>query len=455
MKRSTTVDSALTELARGVSSSAELARALSVSQPTLSRALRRAAGDERVLRIGTTRGARYARRRQILGAGTSWPLFRINSLGGIEDLGSLNALAANQYYFDASDIATSAGLVLRGLTSGLPYFLRDPRPDGFLGRAVPARYPHLQLPPRVADWTDDHYLRYLTRHGSDTGGDLILGDDSLNEYLASLQHQPVIRPEERGAHYPQLALEVLQGGLPGSSAHGEQPKFLAQIGTTRSGDRMANPESHVLVKFSPPVSTPIGRRWSDLLLAEHHAHLLLREASLPACTSRVLSFEQRTFLEVIRFDRSENHGRIGVTSLMAVDLSHEAALDNWIASAQRLWTKRRIDDATLEQIRLISAFAELIANTDRHFGNLAFYDDYRGRFRLAPVYDMLPMLFAPQNDRLPGRVFVPPTPTALTQRVWTRALQLAPRYWQALMEEPLLSDDFRTISRSCLTALRP
>jgi hypothetical protein len=28
----------------------------------------------------------------------------------------------------------------------------------------------------VTDWSGDHYLRYLTQRGSDTVGDLILGD---------------------------------------------------------------------------------------------------------------------------------------------------------------------------------------------------------------------------------------------------------------------------------------
>ena len=63
-----------------------------------------------------------------------------------------------------------------GVTQGLPYYLQDQRPAGFLGRAVPLRYPELALPQRVIDWNDDHYLRYLTQRGSDTVGDLVLGD---------------------------------------------------------------------------------------------------------------------------------------------------------------------------------------------------------------------------------------------------------------------------------------
>ncbi len=60
-----------------------------------------------------------------------------------------------------------------GITDGIPYFLQDQRPGGFLGRAVPLRYPELGLPQRVMDWNNDHYLQYLTRRGTDSVGDLI------------------------------------------------------------------------------------------------------------------------------------------------------------------------------------------------------------------------------------------------------------------------------------------
>ncbi len=41
----------------------------------------------------------------------------------------------------------------------------------------------------------------------------------------------------------------------------------------------------------------------------------------------------------------------------------------------------------------------LIGNTDRHFGNVTLFDRYEGPFELAPAYDMLPMLFAPQHQQ--------------------------------------------------------
>jgi hypothetical protein len=274
-----------------------------------------------------------------------------------------------------------------------------------------------------------------------------LGEPAVSEHLAGGSRSAKIRSQERARRYPELATEVMEGGLPGSSAHGENPKFLAAMAT-------AGRIRHVLVKFSPPIDTDLGRRWADLLIAEHHAHLLLREAGLPACESRIFECGDRLFLEVDRFDRDGEHGRIGVTSLMSISLARHGELDDWISASRRLHAEGCIDATTLEQVRFIATFGELIANTDRHFGNLAFYDDYSGRFSLAPVYDMLPMLFAPQNDQIVARVFRPPEPTANSHGAWAPARDLAQVYWQALSVNPRISAGFRKLCATCSRTLK-
>jgi HipA-like protein len=146
-------------------------------------------------------------------------------------------------------------------------------------------------------------------------------------------------------------------------------------------------------------------------------------------------------------------GNVGVTSLFAIDTGFYGVLDNWIAAARRLHQERRIDLQTLDEIRLISSFADLIGNTDKHFGNLAFYDTYDGRFRLTPVYDMLPMLFAPAHDQLVARIYTPADPTSDTLHVWGRARELAEEYWRSLASEARISAEFRAICAACLDAL--
>jgi HipA-like C-terminal domain len=193
----------------------------------------------------------------------------------------------------------------------------------------------------------------------------------------------------------------------------------------------------------------VGRRWSDPLVAEHLAHGILRGGRIPAAQSEIHQFGGVTFLQVERFDRLGLNGRVGVTSLLAIDTTQYGILDSWIASAMRLHRAQRIDVSTLEMVRMVFTFDGLIANTDRHFGNLAMFDRYDGRFRLAPGYDMLPMLYAPQNDEIMTRVFQPPDPTSENLTAYRVARELAQRYWRLVADDRRVSTEFRTIADAC------
>jgi serine/threonine protein kinase HipA of HipAB toxin-antitoxin module len=107
-------------------------------------------------------------------------------------------------------------------------------------------------------------------------------------------------------------------------------------------------------------------------------------------------------LECERFDRVGAEGRRGAVSLFALDTSRYGILDNWTAAANRLADDAVLSSEDAERIRLIDAFGALIANTDRHFGNITLFDRYEGLFELAPFYDMVPMLFAPQGGQIVG-----------------------------------------------------
>jgi len=114
-----------------------------------------------------------------------------------------------------------------------------------------------------------------------------------------------------------------------------------------------------------------------------------------------------------------------------------------------------IDASTLELIRLIYTFGGLTANTDCHFGKLAMFDRYDGGFRLAPVYDMLPMLFVPQNDQITAREFEPANPTADTMTAYRHARDLAEQYWGLLSSDARVSADFRAIAKTYGETLAP
>ncbi len=122
-------------------------------------------------------------------------------------------------------------------------------------------------------------------------------------------------------------------------------------------------------------------------------------------------------------------------------------------SAQRLHAEGLLSAQDLERVKLVDAFGSLIANTDRHFGNITLFDDYAGPFQLAPIYDMLPMLFAPQAGQLIERPLKPDA-TAATLSVWPRARDLAESYWLRLCAEPRLSEEFRRHCEGCLNAVQ-
>jgi hypothetical protein len=431
----------LAQLATGPTTAAELMASLRVSQPVLSRTMQALLRDGRALRFGAARSTRYAVRRAVAGAGSRWPIFQVDDRGDLCEIGRLYALEPRHYLFEGAKKA------LAGLTDHIPYYLQDQRPAGFLGRTVPSAWPELALPPRVVDWTDDHYLAWLTRRAPDTVGDLIVGEESFDRYLASLRQRKAVRAADRSTEYPALADAAIGGRHPGSSAHGEHPKFTALLddGSTRT---------HVIVKFSPPRTSQVGQRWADLLTAEHIAHEHLAANGVTACRSAIFEYGERAFLEVERFDRVGDEGRRGVVSLLAVDTARYGNLDRWASCAARLAADRLITSADADRIRLLEAFGQMIANTDRHFGNLALYDQYDGQFALAPVYDMLPMLFAPINDQIVERAFEVPDPTAETLSAWPQARALAEGYWERVSTEARISGEFRLLARQALDALR-
>jgi DNA-binding transcriptional ArsR family regulator len=433
---------ALDILARGPVAAIDLAQALNLHQSNVSRTLKTLEQSGQIVRLlGRTRGARWGLARNMGSVGSSWPLYRIDMQGAVSELGTVHAIAPEHFAMRGGSMR------IEGLTHGIPYFLQDARPAGFLGRAIPAAYPELGLPTRVQDWSDDHVLIFLTQRGSDSVGNLILGAESLDRYLSGAHGPATVFSEDRASQYPALAQAAMRGAAPGSSAQGEHPKFSARVGR----GTLITP---VLVKFSPPRGTAIGARWADLLVAEFIALRVLSENGIATARSEVFEFEGQVFLESERFDRAGSEGRRGVVSLHSLDSARYGKLDRWSASAQRLHAEELLSAEDLERIRVVDAFGGLIANTDRHFGNLTFFDDYEGLFELAPIYDMLPMLFAPQDSQLIERPFEPSGPAAATLSVWPRARDMAESYWQRLCGESRLSGEFRKRCEECLHAVK-
>jgi hypothetical protein len=413
-------------LHRGPQSAAGLRQQLGLSQPTLSRRL---AGLPQVLVMGRARATRYGLRRTLRDLPLALPLYRVDAAGDAHELGLLHAVHGGWWFADRQRPRDSAWF------DGLPWFLADMRPQGFLGAGFARRYPDLGMPERVADWHDDHAVYALARRGEDAAGNLILGEEAFGRWASTAL--PVIA--QPAAAYPQLAAAALAGEHGGSSAGGEQPKFTALI-DDGGGAR------HMLVKFSEPLTLAAGQRWADLLVAEHLALQRIRAAGLAAAESRLLSAQGRMFLEVARFDRCGLRGRRGLISLAAIDDQFVGERRHWLASAQALAAQGRMLADDVERVAWLQAFGEMIGNTDMHFGNLSLHYEGRWPAALAPAYDMLPMLYAPRRAEVLTPVLRPRPPAAGGLQAARHARSVALAFWQAVADDPRVSADFRAVA---------
>ena len=414
----------------GVLSSAELQEQLGVSQPTVSRALAPLVQTGQVQKVGAARSQRYVLPRTVPGVGREVPVMRVNERGQASPFASLVPLQGGAIWVDEAD----------GLSQqhgGLPWFLDDMRPQGFMGRTFAHAHPELQLGSDPRHWNDDDVLRALALFGDDLPGNLVVGEAAFQRFHTLPQRASRAQSQ---ADYPRMAEQAMQGTLSGSSAGGEQPKFC-----TRLGDR------HVIVKFSPASDAPVDQRLRDLLVCEHLALSVLAQAGLPAAKTAIVSGGGRIFLEAERFDRTAQ-GRIGMVSLMVYDNEYVGEMDNWAATANRMLARGLLTAKDARTLRLLEAYGVLIANTDRHYGNISLIlrnDDWT----LSPTYDMLPMLYAPMGGELVERDFAarPLQPTAATLPEWEQARTLATAFWQAAASDQRVSEGFRAIASSNLS----
>jgi len=424
-------------LARGPARGPDIQRELAISQPTLSRVLAHL-GDE-VVHIGAARSRRYALRDRNRGFGEV-PIYRVDVEGRLRHLGVLVPLRPDGYLMRQEDGDEPP-------SDGMPWWLFDMRPQGFLGRAYAQRFaPVLGLSRDVREWSDADGIRALVSHGHDLVGNLLLGDVAREAFIGARDPEPVTMVA-KGPAYVALARQANDGAMPGSSAAGEQPKFTTYAETDQ-GDR------HVLVKFTlSPIGSdgPSVQRWRDLLLAEHLALETLRDAGIDAARSQVYEHEGQRFLEVERFDRVGLRGRRALFSLTALDAEFVGdGRSPWPVVTAELARHRIVTPESVASAQALFAFGRLIGNTDMHQGNLSFVSESGRPYALAPAYDMLPMAFSPTsggavNDWIPTLELHP----GVAHKVWDEMLVLARVFVARLRADARLSTSFTP----CLAAL--
>ncbi|WP_420254753.1 type II toxin-antitoxin system HipA family toxin YjjJ [Enterobacter asburiae] len=409
-------------LRQGPISVRQLTDIMRISQPTVSRSIK-ALGDE-VVRVGSGPSIHYVLRDAHRGF-SSAPIYRITEEGQVKPLGKLVPVYPDGFVMEQTD-----NICLH--SDGLPWWLFDMRPQGYLGRAYASRFSsELGLPANPENWNDTDVIRALLAHGHDAVGNLVIGEQARNHFV----EMPLPVAVDRATAYPSLALAVSAGDVPGSSAGGEQPKFCTY---TERG--------HVIVKFTAPDDNPVSERWRDLLLAEHLALKVL------GVETEVFDFGGQRFLEIPRFDRTGPLGRKGLFSLRALEAEFVGrARETWPVLVNELAKQGCVHQDAVASTARLWAFGMLIGNTDMHHGNLSFISSHGRPYDLAPAYDMLPMGFAPKSGGALVNTLRPATLIdGIAGETWHEALELAERFYALASGCSRFSANFAP----CLAALR-
>ena len=406
----------------GIATAAQLAQATGKSQATISRLLREV--DAQIVRLGRARASRYAIPESILGLPAQMPLYWDS-----QPWGTLTYIAGNRIHVAAPGV----DLVTQG---ELPWFLDHFRLQGFTGRAWAAR---LGFAANPDDWSLAQTLFVNCQHAYDAPGAISGGRPAVDVAV----NAPAGVTAKRAA-YDKFADDINSTLPAGSSAGGEQPKFLVtEINANKAATR------HLIVKFSPPRGTPFGERWHDLLCAEKIALDTLRSHGLRAAVTTIVQSKRRTYFESERFDRVGLHGKLHALPLAAIHRGFvHGPQRNWADTCDALVKQQRLSPTDGYNARVLLEYGRMIGNTDMHFGNLSLFvpDPAAGRFTLAPAYDMLPMCYRPDMHRneLGYTPLSAPRATPGHERAWEQAREMAIGFWRNLIYSESISKDLQS-----------
>jgi hypothetical protein len=406
------------------------------SQASISLALGQLGSQ--VCKLGAARSTRYALTRPILGLPASNPLLFTHPHGPIEEFGRLTQLHDGQIH-----VRSNAGQEWLSQAGQLPWFLQTLRPEGFLGRRYTRLRPDFPADPDT--WTAEQVLYLAVNHINEPPGAFQVG-----EVMGRIVREAPFDLKARVQHYESL-VQNLQTALPaGSSAGGEQPKFVVETGDLANGGSARY--QHLIVKYAPPRGTLFGERWHDLLRLEHLALQVLDSHGLAVAESHIVQTATRTYLESSRFDRLGAEGKRHVVS---AGTAHGEFVKtpqlNWANTCEALVAQKRLSQADLARVVTLVQFGRLIGNTDMHFGNLSFFVDDVAKpyFQLAPVYDMLPMKWRPSiHDGALSAEPVQAQPSLLGfANEQAAARQMAVAFWEQAAAMSTLHADLREGAR--------
>jgi hypothetical protein len=430
----------------------EVAARLGVSPRTALNLLQRLHSD--LVIVGSARRRKYALKRGLRGETRGIPVYCVSAEGRISDADPLTLVFDRGTLWNGRKLGYPISEETRdGLWPGLPYPMYDIHPQGFIGRALARRYSRiLGVSPTPKEWNDDDILHFISNALPDGTGNLIVGEKSL-ELLQDEFHSPtaVVTEVDTPEHYVKSAQAAIEHGPHGSSAGGEFPKF----SSLRSLSGSKTP--HVLVKFSAEVnSVSTSARWADLLISEHVAlETVVEMLSIPVARSRIIQHGGRTFLESERFDRHGRFGRMPCVSLRALT-DHLLGLgaEDWRKHGTVLRDNGIISTEDAQSLQMAWWFGTLIGNTDMHLGNISLtispaHEISIFPMLLAPLYDMLPMGYAPLSSGEFPPLNVPKIPLPLPEEaeIWRAASRAAIEFWMRVQKDVRITVDFRNLAK--------
>lgn len=417
------IDRVRSHLARGHLSAEALCADMQISQPTLSRTIQNQ-HDVIMFREPGIRTPKYAATRIIAGIDGGQNVYRIDAEGKVRDFGVVWFLAGGYTLFVEENGPTQ-------LYGGLAPWLNSARLSGYVGRSMAAAAPAaLMLPKSLRDWSDDHHLTYVFTQAPDLPGDIVFGDWALDQHMAKRASGGT---RVSRVDYSRMATGLIAQSV-GSSAGGEQPKFVCE-----------NEEyGHLIVKFAQN-----GTRSADLLRLECLALSVLGEHGVESASAQIFTDAGYTFLESQRFDRIGRHGRRGVIPIGVIDDELFGARDTWQQFATRCSKVNILSNDDVHTIHKMAAYSQFIGNTDTHFENLSLLTNGNQVIGVAPAYDILPMKYAP----IGGGIDPPLTPieprlsfVAGNLHAWSDGCAAALDFWMQAKDLPDLKPEFKSVA---------
>jgi len=410
---------------QGIASSKALQEATGKSQATVSRLLTDL--SDHLLTLGNGRARLYGLPKSIRGLPAQHPVYWIDESGKPTRIGLASLLAGDQLHVEMDHFSVTS----RG---ALPWFLAPLRAQGFLGRLLAQHLQNTGIESDPERWGLESIV-FAALHLHDAPGAIVLGEPQATGAHAPL---PSI-PKDLLKALDALSADVAKTLPAGSSAGGEQPKFLAKLSNGQQ----------VLVKFTPPLGTPFGQRWHDLLHTEALALEVLSRHGVSAAACSVISSPQRTYLISERFDRVGPSGRRHVVPVGAAHAGFvPGGYNNWAATCEALAKQKRLAAAEAATATLLLQFGRLIGNTDMHSGNLGLLVDQdglsKGRFKLAPAYDMLSMRWRPDPVAGGAADYAPFELDMVSMAGPARPLSL--QFWVALAKRDEVSAEMRQVA---------